>query len=63
MNNFYLFIQCPSENDAFGEEAKFFVEIRLLQKDVEVTLEGVLSNNKTPSFFGTIHHPVNLNYI
>lgn len=42
----------------FGDEAKFFVEIRLLQKDVEVTLEGVLSNNKTPSFFGTIYHPV-----
>jgi len=43
----------------FGDEAKFFVEVRLLQKDVEVTLEGVLSNSKTPSFFGTIHHPVN----
>lgn len=56
-------MQCPSESDAFGEEAKFFVEIRLLQKDVEVTLEGVLSNNKTPSFFGTIYHPVKFYYI
>nr|QBI71269.1 ebna2 binding protein P100 [Daktulosphaira vitifoliae] len=50
-------IKCPSENEEFREEAKFFVEIRLLQKDVEITLEGVLSNNKTPSFFGTIYHP------
>ncbi|XP_050542206.1 staphylococcal nuclease domain-containing protein 1-like [Daktulosphaira vitifoliae] len=50
-------IKCPSENEEFGDEAKFFVEIRLLQKDVEITLEGVLSNNKTPSFFGTIYHP------
>uniref|UniRef100_A0A2S2Q6G9 Staphylococcal nuclease domain-containing protein 1 n=1 Tax=Sipha flava TaxID=143950 RepID=A0A2S2Q6G9_9HEMI len=50
-------IKCPSESEEFGDEAKFFVEIRLLQKDVEVTLEGVLSNNKTPSFFGTIYHP------
>lgn len=50
-------IKCPPESVEFGDEAKFFVEVRLLQKDVEVTLEGVLSNNKTPSFFGTIHHP------
>nr|QBI71272.1 ebna2 binding protein P100 [Essigella californica] len=50
-------IKCPPETEEFGDEAKFFVEIRLLQKDVEVTLEGVLSNNKTPSFFGTIYHP------
>ncbi|XP_050421861.1 staphylococcal nuclease domain-containing protein 1-like [Adelges cooleyi] len=50
-------IKCPPENDEFGNEAKFFVEVRLLQKDIEVTLESVLSNNKTPSFFGTIYHP------
>lgn len=56
-------MQCPPESEEFGSEAKFFVEVRLLQKDVEVTLEGVLSNNKTPSFFGTIHHPVNIFYI
>ena len=56
-------IQCPPESVEFGDEAKFFVEVRLLQKDVEVTLEGVLSNNKTPSFFGTIHHPVHFKLI
>ncbi|KAL5238927.1 hypothetical protein ACI65C_006337 [Semiaphis heraclei] len=58
MINLYLSgIKCPSEIEEFGDEAKFFVEVRLLQKDVEVTLEGVHSYGKTPSFFGTIHHP------
>ncbi|XP_060857641.1 staphylococcal nuclease domain-containing protein 1-like [Metopolophium dirhodum] len=50
-------IRCLPEDVELGDEAKFFVEVRLLQKDVEVTLEGVLSNRKDPSFFGTIHHP------
>ncbi|CAI6373959.1 unnamed protein product [Macrosiphum euphorbiae] len=40
---FYLsLIRCPPEDSDLGDEAKFFVEVRLLQKDVEVTLEGVL---------------------
>eukprot|EP00102_Acyrthosiphon_pisum_P024003 XP_016661213.1 PREDICTED: staphylococcal nuclease domain-containing protein 1-like [Acyrthosiphon pisum] len=50
-------VRCPPEGVELGDEAKFFVEVRLLQKDVEVTLEGVLSNRKTQSFYGTIHHP------
>ncbi|XP_016662793.1 staphylococcal nuclease domain-containing protein 1-like [Acyrthosiphon pisum] len=50
-------VSCPPEGVELGDEAKFFVEVRLLQKDVEVTLDGVLSNRKTQSFFGTIHDP------
>eukprot|EP00102_Acyrthosiphon_pisum_P021810 XP_016659020.1 PREDICTED: staphylococcal nuclease domain-containing protein 1-like isoform X3 [Acyrthosiphon pisum] len=50
-------VRCPPKGVELGDEAKFFVEVRLLQKDVEVTLEGVLSNRKTQSFYGTIHHP------
>lgn len=37
----------------YAEEAKFFVESRLLQRDVEIILESVNNNN----FVGTIVHP------
>ncbi|KAI9334235.1 hypothetical protein DFJ73DRAFT_853383 [Zopfochytrium polystomum] len=40
--------------EPFSEEAKYFVESRLLQRDVKVLLEGVSSNN---GFVGTIIHP------
>ncbi|CAH2035335.1 unnamed protein product, partial [Iphiclides podalirius] len=51
-------IRCPAvkldgESEPYAEEAKFFVESRLLQKDVEVILESV--NNIY--FVGTILHP------
>lgn len=37
----------------FAEEARYFVEIRLLQREVEIILESVNNNN----FVGTILHP------
>ncbi|XP_018333811.1 staphylococcal nuclease domain-containing protein 1 [Agrilus planipennis] len=37
----------------FAEEARYFVEIRLLQREVEIVLESVNNNN----FVGTILHP------
>lgn len=58
-----LFFQCPmNKQDAEGkqvpepfmEEAKFFTESRLLQKDVKIILEGVSNQN----LLGTVMHPV-----
>ncbi|CAB3225154.1 unnamed protein product [Arctia plantaginis] len=51
-------IRCPAvrqdgESEPFAEEARFFLESKLLQKDVEVVLESVNNNN----FVGTILHP------
>ncbi|KAB0792451.1 hypothetical protein PPYR_14410 [Photinus pyralis] len=43
----------PSIKVAFAEEARYFVEVRLLQRDVEIILESVNNNN----FVGTIVHP------
>ena len=40
--------------DPFAEEAKFFTESRLLNRDVQVILEGVVNQN----IMGTILHPV-----
>lgn len=37
----------------YAEEARCFVEVRLLQRDVEIILESVNNNN----FVGTILHP------
>ncbi|XP_042897103.1 staphylococcal nuclease domain-containing protein 1 [Parasteatoda tepidariorum] len=39
--------------EPFAEEAKYFIESRLLQRDVEVLLESVSNKN----FLGTILHP------
>ncbi|KAI1727653.1 hypothetical protein Ddc_04968 [Ditylenchus destructor] len=39
--------------EEYGEEAKFFVETRLLQRDVKVVLESTSNQN----FIGTILHP------
>src|SRR5438105_4168300 len=41
--------------EPYGEEAKFFVESRLLQRSVKVILEGLSNNNQT--FVATIIHP------
>lgn len=54
----FIFIQCPAvkqdgESERYAEEARFFLESRLLQKDIEVILESVNNNN----FVGTIVHP------
>lgn len=43
----------PNEKLPFADEARYFVEIRLLQRDVEIILESVNNNN----FVGTILHP------
>nr|QBI71268.1 ebna2 binding protein P100 [Carausius morosus] len=43
----------PSAVVPYAEEAKFFVESRLLQRDVEIVLESVNNNN----FVGSIVHP------
>ena len=41
------------ESEPFAEEAKFFTESRLLQRDVEIVLESVSNQN----LVGTIQHP------
>ncbi|KAM3968500.1 LOW QUALITY PROTEIN: staphylococcal nuclease domain-containing protein 1 [Aphomia sociella] len=51
-------IRCPTikqdgETESYADEARYFVESRLLQKDVEVILESVNNAN----FVGTILHP------
>ncbi|XP_063980278.1 staphylococcal nuclease domain-containing protein 1 [Diachasmimorpha longicaudata] len=50
-------IRCPQiksdEEEPFAREAIFFVECRILQRDVEVILEAANNNN----FVGTILHP------
>ncbi|XP_012259145.2 staphylococcal nuclease domain-containing protein 1 [Athalia rosae] len=43
----------PSVVVPFAEEARYFVESRLLQKDIEIVLESVNNNN----FVGSIIHP------
>ncbi|XP_074027844.1 staphylococcal nuclease domain-containing protein 1 isoform X2 [Leptinotarsa decemlineata] len=43
----------PTIKVEYAEEARFFVEVRLLQRDVEIILESVNNNN----FIGTIIHP------
>ena len=40
--------------ELFAEEAKFFTESRLLQRDVKIILEGVSNQN----LLGTVIHPV-----
>lgn len=42
--------------EPFMEEAKYFTESRLLQKDVKIILEGVSNQN----LLGTILHPVSV---
>lgn len=41
------------EPEPFAEEARFFTEVRLLQRDVKVLLEGVTGQN----LLGTVLHP------
>lgn len=42
------------KSEPFGEEAKYFVEARLLQRGVKVILEGSGNNQQ---FVGSIKHP------
>jgi staphylococcal nuclease domain-containing protein 1 len=41
--------------EPFGEEAKYYVESRLLQRNVKVILEGLSGNNQ--AFNASISHP------
>jgi staphylococcal nuclease domain-containing protein 1 len=43
-------------SEVFAEEAKYFTEVRLLQRDVKIVLEGASNQN----LLGTIIHPVSL---
>jgi staphylococcal nuclease domain-containing protein 1 len=58
-------LQCPNVRsdgarpgagsaEAYGEEAKYFVESRLLQRDIKIVLETANNNNVV----GSIIHPV-----
>jgi len=46
----------PSQKELFADEARYFTESRLLQRDVQVVLESVNNSN----FIGSIIHPVSL---
>ena len=58
-------IKCPGfkregDNEVpelFAEEAKQFVETRILHRDVQVILEGV-ANQNSAILLGTVLHPV-----
>ncbi|KAJ1332821.1 hypothetical protein BSLG_008450 [Batrachochytrium salamandrivorans] len=43
--------------EPFAEEAKYFVESRLLQKDIHVVLESISGTGKLTSFSGSIQFP------
>ena len=42
--------------EPFAEEAKYFTEVRLLQRDVKIVLEGASNQN----LLGTVLHPVSI---
>jgi len=55
-------IKCPmfkmdddksTKSEPFAEQAKYFTEVRLLQKDVKIVLEGASNQN----LLGTVQHP------
>lgn len=46
--------ESKSVPEPFAEEAKYFSEVRLLQRDVKILLEGTSNQN----LLGTIIHPV-----
>lgn len=46
--------KADGSTEPFTAEAKYFVESRLLQRDVEIILEGVSNQN----VLGTVLHPV-----
>jgi staphylococcal nuclease domain-containing protein 1 len=45
----------PTASEPFAEEARQFVELRLLQRELEITLHG--TDKPGISVVGTIHHP------
>ena len=46
----------PEVPEPFAEEARQYVETRLLQRDVKVVLEGV-ANQTSGTLLGSIQHP------
>lgn len=47
-------VRCPQSSEPLGEEARFFTETRLLQRDVSVRLEQFNTNGASNSFTGTV---------
>lgn len=50
-----MYIADDDQSEPFAAEARFFVELRLLQKDVKVVLEGLSSNSS--AFVGSVLFP------
>jgi staphylococcal nuclease domain-containing protein 1 len=46
--------QLSGSSEPFAEEAKYYTESRLLQRDVKIVLESISNNN----YIGSIIHPV-----
>ena len=53
---FKLDAEAKNIAEPFAEEAKFFTEARILQRDVKIIMEGVSNQN----ILGTVLHPVSL---
>ncbi|KAJ2083628.1 hypothetical protein H4R24_000686 [Coemansia sp. RSA 988] len=49
-------VRAPAESEPFGAEAKYNVELRLLQRDVRVQLQAVAPGPTNGIFVGTVSH-------
>ncbi|XP_074603463.1 staphylococcal nuclease domain-containing protein 1-like isoform X2 [Brevipalpus obovatus] len=47
-------IKCPLQNQPFSDEAKFFVESRILHRDVAVRVEQLQRTGDNPILFGSV---------
>ncbi|XP_054160483.1 staphylococcal nuclease domain-containing protein 1-like [Oppia nitens] len=47
-------IRCPQASEPFGEEARYFTESRLLQKDVNVRIEQTSGGGNSSAFVGSV---------
>lgn len=47
-------IRSPQTSEPFGEEARYFTESRLLQRDIEVRIEQTSGGGNTSSFVGSV---------
>lgn len=47
-------IRCPQTGEPFGEEARFFTESRLLQRDVDVRIEQTSGGGNSAAFVGSV---------
>lgn len=48
-----------STAEQFAEEAKYFTEARLLQRDVKIILESVSNTNLLGTVLHPVSHPIN----